>query len=295
LALIQQGIECTLSQLLDTGVLHADPHGGNLLKCVETNIDDGSTTVRLGYVDFGLLSTVPAQVRDGLVCAVAQMVFSKNVQAVADLFGDLMLLPPQVLADPTERAALTQALDQTFQEVLQYPPTGRTTSAYSTTTTTTTSTATAIPSLRFDKLLDGMARLVPRFQFQLPPYFLNNARALGTLEGMAREIDLSFNVLQVVYPYALNRLLSNPSNSPVVEATLQSLIRNPMTGRVDVKRVQKLLDDSKSLTGYSRRKVMRDVLSSGAGSDLARMVVKEQISHVLWSKRWAKFTDYLRL
>jgi aarF domain-containing kinase len=289
LALIQQGIECTLSQLLDTGVLHADPHGGNLLKCVETSLDDdgSSTVIRLGYVDFGLLSTVPAQVRDGLVCAVAQMVFSKNVQAVADLFGDLMLLPPQVLADPTERAALTQALDQTFQEVLQYP-----------TTTTATATATAIPSLRFDKLLDGMARLVPRFQFQLPPYFLNNARALGTLEGMAREIDPSFNVLQVVYPYALNRLLSNPSHSPVVEATLQSLIRNPMTGRVDVKRVQKLLDDSKSLTGHSRRKVMRDVLSSGAGSDLARMVVKEQLTSrvLLWSKeRQAKFTNYLRL
>jgi aarF domain-containing kinase len=290
LRLIQQGIECTLSQLLDTGVLHADPHGGNLLKCVETNMDDDgstiTTTVRLGYVDFGLLSTVPAQVRDGLVCAVAQMVFSKNVQAVADLFGDLMLLPPHVLADPTERAALTQALDQTLQEVLQYPTIP--TSADSTTTTTTTT----IPSLRFDKLLDGLARLVPRFQFQLPPYFLNNARALGTLEGMAREIDPSFNVLQVVYPYALNRLLSNPSNSPVVAATLQSLIRNPMTRRVDVKRVRKLLDDSKALTGYSRRKLMKDILSSGAGSDLARMVVKEQL---MTNQPWAKVSNYLRL
>ena len=29
LPLVRLGIECTLSQLLETGVMHADPHGGN--------------------------------------------------------------------------------------------------------------------------------------------------------------------------------------------------------------------------------------------------------------------------
>jgi predicted unusual protein kinase regulating ubiquinone biosynthesis (AarF/ABC1/UbiB family) len=37
LPLVQLGIECTLSQLLETGILHADPHGGNLLKVSEKN------------------------------------------------------------------------------------------------------------------------------------------------------------------------------------------------------------------------------------------------------------------
>jgi predicted unusual protein kinase regulating ubiquinone biosynthesis (AarF/ABC1/UbiB family) len=32
LPLVELGIRCTLSQLLETGVMHADPHGGNLLK-----------------------------------------------------------------------------------------------------------------------------------------------------------------------------------------------------------------------------------------------------------------------
>jgi predicted Ser/Thr protein kinase len=51
--LIQQGIDCTLSQLLDTGILHADPHGGNLLKVIDSEGDDvsnGRPAYRLGYV-----------------------------------------------------------------------------------------------------------------------------------------------------------------------------------------------------------------------------------------------------
>ena len=32
LQLVTLGIRCTLSQLVETGVMHADPHGGNLLK-----------------------------------------------------------------------------------------------------------------------------------------------------------------------------------------------------------------------------------------------------------------------
>ena len=115
LRLIETGIDCTLSQLLDTGVMHADPHAGNLIK---TMTKEGN---RLGYLDFGLLSTVPTQVRDGLVCAVAQLVFAKDVEAVANLFGELSLLPEEVLLDPEERAALTEALEKTLAEALVYP------------------------------------------------------------------------------------------------------------------------------------------------------------------------------
>lgn len=286
LALIEQGIECTLSQLLDTGVLHADPHGGNLLKVMETTAE-GNTVQRLGYVDFGLLSSVPMTVRDGLVCAVAQLVFSRNVTAVADLFGELQLIPEDVLSNPSERAALAKSLNEALSQVLQYRPQSKSALAKP--------TATTIPTLRFDKLLDALSRLVPRFRFQLPPYFLNNARALATLEGMAREIDPSFNVLQVLYPYAINRLLSNPTDSPVVEATLQSLIRSPVSGRVDKIRVQKLLEDSTLLTGFSRGKVIRDILLSKSGPRLVSVLIQEQIRLKLGGRRLSKMANYLRL
>ncbi|GAX27272.1 hypothetical protein FisN_13Lh162 [Fistulifera solaris] len=196
LAMVEAGIAATLSQLLGTGLMHADPHTGNLLK-VQT--DEG---LLLGFLDFGMLSTVPENVRDALVCAVAQLVFARDTQAVADLFGELDLIPGTVMNDSTKRLALAQALDAVFRDILLYPDEA------------STDGTTLVPVLRFDKLLAGLSLLVARFQFTLPPYFLNNARALGTLEGLARKLDPSFNSLQALYPYALNRILRNPKVRP---------------------------------------------------------------------------------
>ena len=50
--MVNLGIECSLSQLLDPGIMHADPHPGNLVLTPDN---------RLVYLDFGLLTYVPAQ------------------------------------------------------------------------------------------------------------------------------------------------------------------------------------------------------------------------------------------
>jgi predicted unusual protein kinase regulating ubiquinone biosynthesis (AarF/ABC1/UbiB family) len=135
----------------------------------------------LGYLDFGILSTVDAQVRDALVCAVVLLVFARDVERVAKLFGELQLLPEDVVDSPTEMRALEQALNKMFDVILIYPDDNNLDQG-----------KTRIPSLRFDKLLDSLARLIPRFRFDLPPYFLNNARALSTLEGIAKSLDPTF-------------------------------------------------------------------------------------------------------
>jgi predicted unusual protein kinase regulating ubiquinone biosynthesis (AarF/ABC1/UbiB family) len=126
---------------------------------------------------------------------------------------------------------------------------------------------------------------VPRFRFELPPYFLNNARALSTLEGIARSLDPSFSVLQVVYPYAINRLLRNPSQSAAVDDTLQKLIRSPETGLIDRKKVAQMIDDAALITGFKRRKVLRDVLTTRGGLRLTRMILFEGISQKLLPQR----------
>eukprot|EP00816_Leptocylindrus_hargravesii_P000538 CAMPEP_0196827596 /NCGR_PEP_ID=MMETSP1362-20130617/94242_1 /TAXON_ID=163516 /ORGANISM="Leptocylindrus danicus, Strain CCMP1856" /LENGTH=553 /DNA_ID=CAMNT_0042208241 /DNA_START=664 /DNA_END=2325 /DNA_ORIENTATION=+ len=253
LALLVQGIQCTLSQILETGVMHADPHGGNLLKVpsVSQSSMNGGVVKRLAYLDFGILADVPEQVRDGLVCAVSQLVFARDIDAVAALFGELRLIPQTEIDDPVKFIAFKTALEQVADTVLEFDK------------------MSTVPSLKFDRLLEGLAGLVPMFQFQLPPYFLNNARALGTLEGMACSIQPNFNVLRVVYPFALQRLMKNPSGSPVVEKTLQSLICR-QDGSVDRRKVEKLLRDASALTGMRRRDVLKDVVSSRRGRQFLR-------------------------
>lgn len=303
LALVEQALYVTLSQLLDTGVMHADPHGGNLLKVSTLSSSLSSKSLSrskkqiptLAYLDFGLLATIPETVRDGLVCSVASLVFSKDVDAVASLFGELDLLPEEVINDPFERKALTEALTKTMEEVLRYPP-GETLFSPSMTSSsprmslsrlgrrinlTGSRSNTAIPSLEFDKLLDGLTRLVPRFKFRLPPYFINNARALGTLEGTARSLDPDFNCLKLLYPYALYRLLQNPSGSPVVQSTLQSLIRSDTTGRIDREKVRKLLRDTSLFTGYSKAKVFLDIIKTKGGKRLIAYSMASELNHML--------------
>lgn len=50
LQLVAMGVEASLCQLVTTGVLHADPHPGNLLLTPQG---------QLAYLDFGLLVAVP--------------------------------------------------------------------------------------------------------------------------------------------------------------------------------------------------------------------------------------------
>ena len=290
LEVIRHGISCTLSQLLETGVLHADPHGGVFVTCnaicdvaheTKTFILSPSkppgnllkVNGKLGYLDFGLLSSVPTQVRDALVCATVELVFSRDIDAVASLFGELQLLPDEVLEDPIERAALVESMEITMNECLLYPV-----------ATQGDVGDTIVPTLKFDKLLDALARLVPRFRFQLPPYFINNARAMSTLEGIARSLDPKFNVLQVMYPFALSRLLTNPTKSPVVDRTLQRLIRSS-SGRIDRTRISELLRDSALITGYPRHRVIRDVLNTKEGRRLALNVASEEFSYLLPFRR----------
>ena len=113
LPLIDLGIRCTLSQLIETGVMHADPHGGNLLRL--------DATGELAYLDFGLVSEVPAEVRDGLVAAVTLLVFSRDYEGVASLFGDLQLVPRDVLENEYQFRGLVQSLKEAADSALVFP------------------------------------------------------------------------------------------------------------------------------------------------------------------------------
>ena len=54
--LIAVGQECFLTQLLQIGVFHGDPHPGNLLKL--TSPEDIAAGRKLALIDFGLVAVV---------------------------------------------------------------------------------------------------------------------------------------------------------------------------------------------------------------------------------------------
>ncbi|XP_075102177.1 uncharacterized protein LOC107818246 isoform X4 [Nicotiana tabacum] len=60
--LIDQGLYCSLRQLLEVGFFHADPHPGNLVAT-----EDGA----LAYFDFGMMGDIPRHYRVGLIKVIA--------------------------------------------------------------------------------------------------------------------------------------------------------------------------------------------------------------------------------
>ena len=255
LKLIVQAIECTISQLIDHGLLHGDPHSANLLKVTR----DGRKP-ELGYLDFGLVSYVPQKFRDGIVCAVVQLVFARNVEAVADLCGDLGLLPPETLQDAKERKRFLDGLENVMDQILIWPKDQE-------------GLSTAVPKLRFEKLLPAVSQLIRSFEFTVPPYGLNNVRALATLEGMALKLDPDFNVLRVIYPYSINRLMRNPSVSKKVQETFVEICRSPTTKLISPKRVRMLLNDWSLWTGYRKRRVVWDLVTSAGGRRVTPVII----------------------
>lgn len=257
LELIVQAIEMTVSQFIDHGLLHGDPHLGNVKKV--RNPTTGKP--ELGYLDFGLVSYVPQRFRDGIVIAVVQLVFARNLEAIADLCVDLGLLPEETLRDAGERQRFLKALKSALSDVLIWPK-------------DTKGMSTAVPIIRFESLLPVFSDLIRSFEFTVPPYFLNNIRALATLEGMALKLDPDFKILRVIYPYSINRLMRNPTVSKRVQQTFLDICRSPDTQLISPLRVRMLLNDWALWTGYRKRRIAWDLVTSAGGRRVTPVLLK---------------------
>jgi len=84
--IVRLGIKCSVSQLLDSGLFHADPHRGNLLKTKDDN---------LAYIDFGNMASFSSEERYGLIGLVLGLQVRERSEARAKLSRPLTLLPTQ--------------------------------------------------------------------------------------------------------------------------------------------------------------------------------------------------------
>ncbi|CAD7698247.1 unnamed protein product [Ostreobium quekettii] len=104
LNLVDMGIECSLCQLLDTGVMHADPHPGNIM----LSAGDGS----LVYLDFGLLAYVPPKTSEAMMSLLVHLVLRDWRSFATDLDAMDLLKPT------TDREALAYDLGEEFSNTM---------------------------------------------------------------------------------------------------------------------------------------------------------------------------------
>ncbi|XP_073225149.1 uncharacterized protein [Cicer arietinum] len=169
--LIDQGLYCSLRQMLEDGFFHADPHPGNLVAT-----KDGS----LAYFDFGMMGDIPRHYRTGLIQMIVHFV-NRDSLSLANDFLSLGFIPEGV-----DIHLVSDALRASFSD-----RTGE--------------------SQDFQGIMNQLYDVMYEFNFSLPPDYALVIRALGSLEGTAKVLDPEFKVIESAYPFVIGRLIADPS------------------------------------------------------------------------------------
>ncbi|CAN0909274.1 Uncharacterized protein slr1919 [Linum grandiflorum] len=188
LDLVSKGVEACLVQLLETGLLHADPHPGNMLY-----ISSGL----IGFVDFGLLCQMEKKHQYAMLASIVHIVNGD--------WGSLVnsLIDMDIVKPGTNVRRVTMELEDALGEV---------------------EFRDGIPDIKFSKVLGKIWSLAVKYRFSMPPYYTLVLRSLASLEGLAIAADPNFKTFEAAYPYVAQKLLTE--NSPHTRKILYSAILN---------------------------------------------------------------------
>lgn len=192
--LVEVGVYCSLSQLLEYGFYHADPHPGNLLRTV-----DG----KLAYLDFGMMGEFRQELRDGFIEACLHLV-NRDFDGLAKDFITLGLLPPTAQKDE-----VTKALTGVFESAVNK----------------------GVQNISFGDLSGNLGQAMYKFKFQIPSYFSLVIRSLAVLEGIAISFNPNYKVLSSSYPWIARKVLTD--SSPNLRSTLNTLLYKDGTFQID--------------------------------------------------------------
>lgn len=174
--LVNVGVVAYLTQLLDKGLFHADPHPGNMMRT-----PDG----RLGILDFGLMTKITDEQRYGMVEAIAHLVH-RDYEEIGVDFKKLDFIPTEV-----DVAPIVPALSRVFDAALA---------------------GGGAKGINFNELAADLAQITFEYPFRIPPYFALIIRAIGVLEGIALVGDPDFAIIDEAYPYLSKQLFTDPSD-----------------------------------------------------------------------------------
>ncbi|KAI3978451.1 hypothetical protein MKX01_015626 [Papaver californicum] len=191
---VEVGVYCSLSQLLEYGFYHADPHPGNLLRTY-----DG----KLAYLDFGMMGEFRQELRDGFIEACLHLV-NRDFSALAKDFVTLGLLPATAQKDE-----VTKALTGVFENAVNR----------------------GVRNISFGDLSGNLGRTMYKFKFQIPSYFSLVIRSLAVLEGIAVSFNPNYKVLSSSYPWIARKVLTD--SSPQLRSSLQALLYEDGVFRID--------------------------------------------------------------
>ena len=174
--LAKLGAKAYLSQLLNDGFFHADPHPGNLAVSPEG---------ALIFYDFGMMGEIKANIREKLMDTLFGIA-QKNSDLVVNSLIELGALTPTGDMTPVRRSIqymLDNFMDKPFEEQ------------------------------SVDAISEDLYDIAYGQPFRFPATFTFVMRAFSTLEGVGKGLDPEFNFMEVAQPFAIEIMTSSNGNN----------------------------------------------------------------------------------
>jgi ubiquinone biosynthesis protein len=177
--LAQHATTAMLRMIFEHGFFHADPHPGNFF------IEPGG---RIGLIDFGMVGTVDPATRTALR-AVLLVLVDHNATPLVDAFTTLgmMTMPP-------DRDVLAADFASLISEHLLRP----------------------LAEVALGSLLHDVLTVVRRHHLHLPPNLALLAKTLAMCEGIAAQLDPTFQMTVAVAPFLPHLLVAEDPARPGV-------------------------------------------------------------------------------
>ena len=228
-------INAYLTMLLDTGVLHCDPHPGNLLR---------TTDGKLCILDWGMTLEVPSDLQYALLEFIAH-INTEDYDAIPQDFINLGFSPEGVSVERLQASGITDGLAFAFRQVSAGggpAKIGERVKAEFQERYGTELSDRELEKAARDEMISRMEAQLQsegvdikgvtnvmeemsrrnRELFELPPYVLYVARAFSTLEGIGLSVNEDYAIVQECYPYLARRLFTD--RSPRAKTALRAML-----------------------------------------------------------------------
>jgi len=220
--LVGVGQAAFLTQLLEVGFFHGDPHPGNLLKVTE-----GPDAGKLALLDFGLVAEIPSEDREAMVSATIHLA-NRDWDGLIDDFIALGFLP-----GGCDRGVIIPVMERVLSPYLR---------------------GGGAKAFNFQALSQDLLSATLEIPFSVPPYMSLLARSVVTLEGIALVGDPGYQMVAQAYPFVVRKVLRNDSSGSA--ALLRDILYDG-DGKVKPTRLSALLNaglgyvaDAKATSGF---------------------------------------------
>jgi len=202
-----------LTMMLETGVLHCDPHPGNLLR---------TTDGKLCILDWGMVTKLDPDLQITLIEHMAHLTSADYEEIPKDLL--LLGFIPENKADLIRDSGVVETLAEIY---------GAWTAGG------------GAAAINVNKVIADLQDLTAEKGnlFQIPPYFAYIAKSFSVLEGIGLSNDAQYSIINECLPYVSKRLLTDKSDR--TGGALSTFIFGPDKNKedriIDYDRVEQLV------------------------------------------------------